>query len=40
MQAIKEEAGKQANLWDRVLNVIAGAIPFEQSPAERVMMQR
>jgi hypothetical protein len=23
-----------------VLNVIAGAIPFEQSPAERVMMQR
>lgn len=40
MEAIKAEAGKKANLWDRVLNIIAGAIPFEQSPAERVMMQR
>ncbi|MCB9179693.1 MAG: hypothetical protein H6590_09765 [Flavobacteriales bacterium] len=39
MEAIKTEAGKKANLWDRVLNIIAGAIPFEQSPAERVMMQ-
>ena len=40
MEAIKTETGKKANLWDRVLNIIAGAIPFEESPAERVMMQR
>jgi hypothetical protein len=40
MDQIKEDASKKANLWDRVLNIIAGAIPFEESPAERVMMQR
>ncbi len=40
MEQIKEDAGKKANLWDRFLNILAGAIPFEESPAERVMMQR
>lgn len=40
MDQIKEDASKKTDLWDRVLNIIAGAIPFEESPAERVMMQR
>ncbi|HQV75843.1 MAG: hypothetical protein KBA60_11705 [Flavobacteriales bacterium] len=40
MEQIKEESSKKANLWDRFLNILAGAVPFEQSPAERVMMQR
>ena len=40
MEQIKEEAGKKDNLWDRFLNILAGMVPFEQSPAERVMMQR
>lgn len=40
MEMIKEESNKKDNLWDRFLNLLAGAIPFEQTPAERVMMQR
>lgn len=40
MEQIKEEASKKADLWDRFLNILAGMVPFEQSPAERVMMQR
>ncbi len=38
MENIKLESSKNENLWDRFLNLLAGAIPFEQSPAERVMM--
>jgi hypothetical protein len=40
MDQIKEDAGKNANLWDRFLNILAGMVPFDESPAERVMMQR
>lgn len=37
---MEEEANKKDNLWDRFLNVLAGGMPFKQSPAERVMMRR
>jgi len=37
-EAIKQEASKQKNLWDKFLDILAGGV--EQSPAERVMMQR
>jgi len=40
MDQIKEDAAKKSNLWDRFLNMLAGMVPFEESPAERVMMQR
>jgi hypothetical protein len=40
MDQIKEDAAKKSNLWDRFLNILAGLVPFEESPAERVMMQR
>ena len=40
MQAIENEANKKEYLWDKFLNILAGAIPFKQSPEERVMMQR
>lgn len=40
MQEMEEEANKKDNLWDRFLNVLAGGMPFKQSPAERVMMRR
>ena len=39
MDQIKQETNS-TNLWDKFLNVLAGMVPFEQSPAERVMMQR
>ena len=37
---MEEEANKKDNLWDRFLNLLAGNIPFKQSPQERVMMMR
>ena len=37
---IEKEANQKANLWDRFLNLLAGSIPFKQTPAERVMMER
>lgn len=40
MDAIEKEANAKDNLWDRFLNLLAGAVPFKQTPAERVMMQR
>lgn len=40
MKAIEEDANKKDNLWDRLLNLLAGIIPFKESPEERVMMQR
>lgn len=40
MDQIKEDAAKKSNLWDRLLNILAGMVPFEENPAERVMMQR
>ena len=43
LQAVKEieqESNAKENLWDRFLNVIAGAVPFKQTPEERVMMRR
>ena len=36
----EEEANKKDNLWDRFLNLLAGNIPFKQTPQERVMMMR
>jgi hypothetical protein len=40
MDAIENEAKANTNLWDRFLNLLAGAVPFTQTPEERVMMQR
>jgi predicted GTPase len=40
MAQIKAESSAKTNLWDRFLNILAGVVPFEQNPAERVMMQR
>jgi len=40
MDAIEKEANAKDNLWDKFLNLLAGAVPFKQTPAERVMMQR
>lgn len=43
LQAIKEieqESNAKDNLWDRFLNVLAGNLPFKQTPEERVMMRR
>ncbi len=37
-EEIKLETSKKKNLWDRFLDVLAGGT--QQSPAERVMMQR
>jgi hypothetical protein len=36
----QEEANKKDNLWDRFLNLLAGNLPFKQTPQERVMMMR
>lgn len=40
MEQIKADSSAKSNLWDRFLNVLAGVVPFEESPVERVMMQR
>lgn len=43
LQAVKDiekESNAKDNLWDRFLNVLAGLVPFKQSPEERVMMSR
>ena len=43
MKAVKqmeEESNAKDNLWDRFLNVLAGGVPFKQTPEERVMMMR
>lgn len=43
IQAVKEieqESNAKANLWDRFLNILAGVVPFKQTPEERVMMKR
>lgn len=40
MEAIEKEANAKDNLWDRFLNLLAGVVPFKQTPAERVMMHR
>lgn len=37
-QELKSQGSKNKNLWDRFLDILAGGI--QQSPAERVMMQR
>jgi hypothetical protein len=37
---IEKESNAKDNLWDRFLNVLAGNIPFKQTPEERVMMSR
>jgi hypothetical protein len=37
---MQEEADKKDNLWDRFLNLLAGNLPFKQTPQERVMMMR
>ncbi len=37
-EQLKKEASRKKNLWDRFLDILAGGI--QQSPAERVMMQR
>ena len=37
-EELKKEASQKKNLWDRLLDILAGGI--QQSPAERVMMQR
>ena len=40
VKEIEEESSAKDNLWDRFLNVLAGNIPFNQTPEERVMMRR
>ena len=40
VKEIEQESKAKENLWDRFLNVLAGGIPFQQSPDERVMMRR
>lgn len=43
IQAVKDierESNAKDNLWDRFLNVLAGNMPFKQTPEERVMMTR
>ncbi len=43
LQAVKEierENNAKDNLWDRFLNLIAGNLPFKQTPEERVMLSR
>ena len=40
LDQMEEEANKKDNLWDRFLNLLAGNIPFKQTPQERVMMMR
>lgn len=37
-EQLKQEATQKKNLWDRFLDILAGGA--QQSPAERVMMQR
>ena len=37
-EQLKKEAKQKKNLWDRFLDILAGGV--QQSPAERVMMQR
>lgn len=37
-EAIKSEASKKKNLWDKLLDILAGG--QQQTPAQRVMMQR
>lgn len=37
---MEEEANKKVDLWDRFLNLLAGNVPFKQTPQERVMMMR
>ncbi|MEM9833127.1 MAG: hypothetical protein AAF944_21010 [Bacteroidota bacterium] len=37
-EQLKKEATQKKNLWDRFLDILAGGL--QQSPAERVMMQR
>lgn len=37
---IEQESNAKDNLWDRFLNVLAGIVPFKQTPEERVMMRR
>ncbi len=37
-EELKKEATQKKNLWDKFLDILAGG--FQQSPAERVMMQR
>ncbi|MCG8326764.1 MAG: hypothetical protein MI974_03710 [Chitinophagales bacterium] len=37
-EELKKEATQKKNLWDRFLDILAGGV--QQSPAERVMMQR
>ncbi|MEZ4888724.1 MAG: hypothetical protein R3E32_28620 [Chitinophagales bacterium] len=40
VEEIEQESNAKDNLWDRFLNVLAGNIPFQQTPEERVMMRR
>lgn len=43
IQAVKDierESNAKDNIWDRFLNVLAGNMPFKQTPEERVMMTR
>jgi len=40
LRQMEEEANKKDNLWDRFLNLLAGNIPFKQTPQERLMMMR
>lgn len=40
LQQMEDEANKKEHLWDRFLNLLAGNIPFKQTPQERVMMMR
>lgn len=40
VREIEEESNAKGNLWDKFLNVLAGGIPFKQTPEERVMMRR
>jgi wyosine [tRNA(Phe)-imidazoG37] synthetase (radical SAM superfamily) len=40
VKEIKQENNAKDNLWDRFLNILAGGIPFKQTPEERVMMRR
>lgn len=40
LQQMEEEANRNDNLWDRFLNLLAGNMPFKQTPQERVMMMR
>ncbi len=37
-ESLKAESSKKKNLWDKFLDALAGGV--QQSPAERVMMQR